>query len=421
MWRVFLYTLCLAILAFAASLVADLSGDVAIKVSDYQIGLSLGATLALLGILAIVAALLLLALRWLLDFPLFLSGQGKARRRAKGRAAITKGMVAIGAGDAAAALRHAGIASRFLPEEPLTLLLSAQAAQASGDREGAQRAFRHMAEHPETQILGLRGMSHEARRLGDLQKAHHHAKEAFRLAPQTDWAFQAVLEECVRKEDWGQSLTVMQQAHKTDSRGKAVLNTARALSVAKTDPDTAFRLAREAFSLAPDLIPAAHLAGLILIEQGETRKAAKILEGAWKTLPHPDIAQAYLDLRKGDSAQERLTRAHTLASLKPHHPEGALILAKAALAMREFETAKTALAPFLADRPRAPFCEMMAQIEEQAGHSHAAREWLSRAVHAPRGPAWIANGVILPQWSPLSPVTGKLDACRWEIPPEQIG
>ena len=51
-------------------------------------------------------------------------------------------MVAVGAGDPIAARRHANEAERLLGREPLTLLLKAQAAQVSGDREAAEAAFR---------------------------------------------------------------------------------------------------------------------------------------------------------------------------------------------------------------------------------------------------------------------------------------
>jgi HemY protein len=37
-------------------------------------------------------------------------------------------------------------------------------------------------------------------------------------------------------------------------------------------------------------------------------------------------------------------------------------------------------------------------------------------VHAPRDPAWTADGVTAAEWQPVSPVTGKLDAFEWKVP-----
>ena len=69
---------------------------------------------------------------------------GRARRRARGFAAISRGLIAVGSGDARAAERSATEARRLLGDESMTLLLSAQAAQLSGDRPGAEAAFSRM-------------------------------------------------------------------------------------------------------------------------------------------------------------------------------------------------------------------------------------------------------------------------------------
>ena len=39
---------------------------------------------------------------------------------------------------------------------------------------------------------------------------------------------------------------------------------------------------------------------------------------------------------------------------------------------------------------------------------------------APRDKAWIADGVVSDRWAPISPLTGHLDAFRWDTPPELI-
>ena len=69
--------------------------------------------------------------------------------------------------------------------------------------------------------------------------------------------------------------------------------------------------------LAPGLVPAAALAGRLLAEAGEMRKASRILEAAWRANPHPDLAETYAHVRPGDSARDRLARVQTLAKLKP--------------------------------------------------------------------------------------------------------
>ena len=149
-----------------------------------------------------------------------------------------------------------------------------------------------------------------------------------------------------------------------------------------------------------------------------------MIEKAYARAPHPDLADAYLDIRAGDSSADRYARAKTLARLAPENMESRLMLARAALATRDFDAARKAIAPLIAAdaRPSARVCVLMAEIEEaQFGESGAVREWLARGSRAPRDPAWIADGVVSSRWAPVSPVTGKLDAFRWTTPVEQIG
>ena len=63
----------------------------------------------------------------------------------------------------------------------------------------------------------------------------------------------------------------------------------------------------------------------------------------------------------------------------------------------------------------------MAEIEEgQSGDKGKARDWLNRAVRAPRDPVWTADGITADEWEPLSPVTGKLDAFEWRVPTSAV-
>jgi HemY protein len=65
----------------------------------------------------------------------------------------------------------------------------------------------------------------------------------------------------------------------------------------------------------------------------------------------------------------------------------------------------------------------MADIEEAQGDRGRAREWLARAVRAPRDPMWVSDGVAAPRWTPVSPVSGEIVPCEWKPPydmPEEM-
>ena len=430
MWRVLIYLAIIAALASGAVWLADQPGSVAFVWDG--VSYSVGLAVAALALLVLVAALLLLEAvgRVLLNLPQRLSGAARERKKRKAIQALSRGMIAVGSGDENAARRHARDAERYLrKDEPLLLLLKAQAAQISGDRDKAEAVFQEMAQVQETQVLGLRGLYVEARRRGDADAAWKHASEAARLAPAVDWANEAVLEGLCARGDWRAAIdTVERRAalglidKPTAKRQRAVLLTADALARAEGDEDAALASAKEAVRLAPDLVPAATLAGRILGHRLELRKAGKILESAWQATPHPDLADAYTHLRVGDSALDRMKRAERLAMLSSWAPEGRIALVRAAIEAREFDTARKTLDPLLQEgRPTVRVCLLMAELARvEAGSSAGAREWLARAVHAPRDKAWIADGVVSDRWSPISPVSGHLDAFRWETPPEMI-
>jgi HemY protein len=427
MIRLIVFLLVTAGLAFVAAWLADRPGEVAINWLGYHADTSVAVVIGV--VLAIVCAALVAwsLLVYLVTAPARLARRSAQRRTARGHHAITRGLVAIGAGDLRAATRHANEAGRLAADQPLTLLLQAQTAQLSGARGGADVAFRAMADRPDTKLLGLHGLFVEAQRRNDVAAARGYAEEAARAAPSLAWAGQAAFDFHCAEGDWSGAL----QALERNSRGglvdkdsyrrqRAVLLTARALSLENTDRATASELAQEAVKLCPSLVPAAALGGRLLAGAGDRRKAGRILEAAWRAGPHPDVADAYADLVPGASARERLARIRTLARLAEGHLESRLAVARAALDAREFAEARASLKPLIS-APTRRVASLMAQLEEaDTGDIGRAREWMARAVHAAPDPVWTADGLIAENWMPVSPATGRLDAFQWRAPVAEL-
>ncbi len=428
MIRALVFIGLLAIVAGAAAWLADRPGEVEIVWLGQRITTSVAVALVAVASLAFAIMAAWTIIRFALRLPDLVTLASRARRRTRGFAAVSRGMIAVGAGDPAAARRHAGDAQRFLGSEPLALLLSAQAAQISGDRAGAEAAFNSMLDDDETRVLGLRGLFIEARRKGDAAAARVYAAKAAQIAPGVGWANEAVLEYQSASRDWrGALMTLERRAslrlvdHATARRQRAVLLAADAIERAENEPQAALTAAGAAAKLAPDLVPASVLAAKLTARQGNLRKAARLLEAGWRAMPHPDLALAYIDLRAGDSGRDRLKRAEKLLALTPGHEEAYLAVARAALDAREFGRARKAIEPLLAMRPAVRVCLAMADIEEaEHGETGTVREWLSRASRAPRDPAWIADGVVAERWAPVSPVSGRLDAFVWATPQDRI-
>ncbi|MGY3441658.1 heme biosynthesis HemY N-terminal domain-containing protein [Bradyrhizobium sp. USDA 4473] len=421
MIRIILFLLLIALAAAGAAWLADQPGDLVLNWGGFR--LTSKQPMYLLGLLIVVAMVAGVILRALWKIPGHIRRGSRERRQARGRHAITQGLLAVGHGDSSAARAHAELARRHAGGDPLALLLHAQSAQLDGDRDGAQRAFRAMAERADTRLLGLRGLFIEAQRADDPVAAVMIAEEALKLSPSSSWASHAVLGFCCAKGDWAGALSIIdnnQSAGLIDKatyrRQRGVLLTARALEFETIDRDLSRASAMEAVKLAATLIPAAVLAAKFESEAHQVRRAMRIVETAWLTQPHPDLADAYSHVRLGDSARQRLVRVETLAAKTPGHIEGALAIARAAIDAAEFAKARAALEPFAA-APTQRVALLMAEIERtEHGDSGRARAWTLRAVRALHDPVWTADGYVSDRWRPVSPVTGRLDAFQWQTP-----
>lgn len=424
MIRIVIFLLLVTALALAGAWIADRPGEIVMTWQGWRISTSVMVALVVLLALLVAAIAAWSLFRFFVAAPGNLSMFFRERRRARGWRALSRGMIAVGAGNLQLARRSSNEAQKILGHEPLALLLAAQAAQLDGDTRRAEAEFRAMLAQPDTRLLGLRGLYVEARRRNDMLAAREAAQEAAAADARILWASEALLEFQNLAGDWDDALATVEREAKAKAidkasakRRRAVLRTAQALTQEHSDEDRAREYAREAVKLAPSLVPAAALAGRLEARAGSLRKGVRIIEKAWSAFPHPDLAEAYAALREKDTAPERLKRVKALAARTPDHPEAALAVARAAIDAHDFAAARDALEKFLSD-PAQSMCLMMAEIEAAEHGDHGkAREWTARAVRARRDPAWVADGYVSEQWLPASPLTGRLDAFEWREPP----
>src|SRR5262249_28062354 len=160
---------------------------------------------------------------------------------------------AVGAGDSALASRLALQARKSLPNEPLTHLLRAQAAQLNGDRATARRIFEAMLASPDTEQLGLRGLFLEAMRENEGEPARQFAERALRLNPRLAWPVEALFGLLCKAQDWQgalETLEIGRRQHLVDKpladRRRAVLLAAKAQETEQAEPDRSLDQALEA-------------------------------------------------------------------------------------------------------------------------------------------------------------------------------
>ncbi len=438
----------------AAIFFADHPGQVEIVWQGWQVETSVGVLAAAAVLAGLAVALLFWLVSLILGSPRAFLRRRRERRRRAGYRALTQGMVAVAAGDPHEAQRCARRADALLADPPLTLLLSAQAAQLGGDETAAKKFFTAMLERPEMEFLGLRGLLNQALRAGDRGTALRLTERAAALRPDTAWAVESLFGLEAREGRWDAALETLAQAVKRRiiPRERArhyrgvILYELSVAALAGGDRARARNLAAQAQALTADLAaPAAHHARALL-QDGRTGPAAKAIERAWRTIPNPDLAQVYGIIHNGAPPLERFKSFERLAAQNPDARESHLTVAEAALdaqlwgeARRHLDLALSAPAPpFIARLPNpAPFstpdpdantslagptprlCLMMARLEEaEHGVRPGPREWLDRAVTAMPDPRYVCATCAgeSHEWRSLCPHCGSFDALAWRTP-----
>lgn len=422
-----LFILGLGAAAYGLEWLVEQPGSLTVEFGGWRmeasIPVAIGALMLLVATIVVLWAIFVAIWR----LPRRMIGGASERRRERGLDVLSQGLVAVGSGDLVRAKKAAQLARRLVPEEPLTQVLTAQAAQLAGDRQGAAKAFHEMTLKPETRLLGLRGLHIESRRRDDAEAAHHFAKEAHEIAP-VPWAGVAILEHHAGQGDWENARAAVETNFsskaidvETAQRLRSVIETAMALEKERAHPHDALHLARQALKRRPGFAPAAAVAVRTLLRHGDQKRALKLVESIWSKNPHPELGDLYLEALQNETNSQRVARVEKLAALAPNAPESRQLLARTALAARDFVKARAALAPLVdtGKTPTAQSCLLMAEIEEtENGDNGAMRAWLARASRAPRDPAWIADQIVSRRWLPFSPTTGKLDAFEWKAPPD---
>ncbi len=438
--RILFFVALVVLLALVAERLMEASGGIRIAFMDTEITLG--------PLQAAIAALLLVLLIWvtfkllglLLAVLRFVSGDETAlsrhfsrRRERRGYEALADGLLALASGEGDRAMSKAARAERYLGRPELTDLVTAQAAELTGNRAKAETVYRRMVTHDRTRFVGVRGLMRQKLEQGDTDTALKLAEKAFALKPKHTETQDILLRLQAETHDWsgarktlGAKLRHGAIPRDVHRRRDAVLAVSEARDVVEEGKTIEAREAAiEANRLSPDLVPAAAMAARAYIDQGKPRYAARVIRKAWAAQPHPDLAAAFAEIEPGENPAARIKRFQTLAKSQPDHPETRLLMSELHIAAEDFPAARRALGDLVERDPTTRVLTNMAAIERGEGApDHVVRAWLARALTARRGPQWICDKCqhIQGSWAPVCGNCGAFDTLSWREPPaDEVG
>ena len=422
--RLAVFLVALSAVVLCGIWIASRGGAVTIDWGPWQISTTV-ARLALLlagAMLSLLAATALIGL--ILRGPARLRTSLRQSRREKGYRMLTRGLVAVAAGDPAEARRHARQADRLLHHPPLTMLLSAQAALLEGDRDRARGLFKEMLRKPETEFLGLRGLMVEALRRGDEEAGRRYAERAHALRPDARWASDALFGLQGRAGDWVAAQRTLDAARDRrvidrtgERRRRAVVLAERArLAFAAQDREEARRMAREAHAAAPELTAAAALLARLLIDERKTKPASRTIERSWQVAAHPELAELYRRTARetGVGLYRHMNRLVALADV----PESHIAAARAALDAALVGEARRHLDVLATTGTSARAARLRAELEEAEGRAAEAQRWKEQAANAEGEAVWHCGVCrdVLNEWRAVCPSCLAFDAVGWGQP-----
>jgi HemY protein len=433
--KIILFIGIIAALTLGAGYLIETSGGVRVAVGNLEFNLGpLQAAIAM--ILLIVSVWLLLKIASLGVAVLrFLNGDETAisrwfdrNRERKGFEALADGLMALASGEGRTAMSKAARAERYLKRPELTNLITAQAAEMSGDRRKAEEVYKRLLQDDRTRFVGVRGIMRQKLSDGDTETALKLAKKAFALKPRHEETQDVLLRLQADKGDWsgaretlGAKLKYGALPRNVFRRRDAVLALGEAKSIVEEGKSIEAREAAiTANKLSPDLVPAAVMAAESYIEQNQKRYASRVISKAWAVQPHPDLAAAFAAIEPDETPIARIKRFLTLTKLHPASPETRMLVAELNIAAERFGEARRAMGELAVKKPTARSLTIMAAIERGEGASDdMVKGYLTQALAAPRGPQWICDNCqnIPGRWEPVCSNCGAFDTMSWKDAP----
>lgn len=432
MIRAFVFLIKVGLLAAAAIWLAGQEGSVQINWSDYKIVFPhIGYFVMALAVLLVGAIMVYRIIDGFVRLPATYQRYRRFMNQKKGFRALTRGLVAVAAGDKKAAAQQSARARKLLPQdEGLPLLLQAQAERLQGNEKEAQQSFAALTQNKDAAFLGVRGLLLAALETRNHSKALELARQALGMHPQQSWILKIVYDLEIRERHWKEALALLSRLRKAGAMSaENAIHDSTAIYLARAegernngDAAKAQQSFRQAFRQSPEFAPAALALAKFYKAQNKPKRACGIIERAWKISPHPDLVRLWEELlpaAKSGKSLERYSWAKRLAALNPTHPESDILVGRAAMQESLWGEAREHFRHADQGDSSARLYWLWATMEKRAGSPGSVVQALQeKASSFPPDPCWVCRetGRIYEQWTPVAEPHGSFNSIHWAQP-----
>jgi HemY protein len=207
--KIVLFVCVVAMVALLGGYLLEADGGLRVEFAGMEYNLTPFLTVVALVLLVFAVWLFLKLMGVLVATWKFLNGDETAlsryfdrNRERKGYDALSEGMTALAAGEGREAMAKAARAEKYLDRPELTNLLTAQAAEMSGDTKKAGEVYKKLVSNPATRFVGVRGIMKQKLSEGDTTTALALAEKAFALKPKHVETQDVLLNLQAKTEDW---------------------------------------------------------------------------------------------------------------------------------------------------------------------------------------------------------------------------
>lgn len=395
LWNAFL----LAVIALAAAWLSNHAGTVEMEWIGYRVktsvGLLIGAAVTFYFIFhyclakpfGIIAA----------AFADRFASDARAERIAKKKIAramdryvlLTKGMIALEAGDVAEAEKmRRRIQKEFEDDPSKTTLFEARLAETQSRLNDAAALYAELAKDEKTRLLGMRGKIRLNRLTGNLAAALDACSVLLNEKNPPAWVISEAFELQIQEKRWDAAVATLEKGRKQGVFDKPTAKHLKACVLLEQannteDAEKKERLVRAAADADDTLMQAALMTAEYNIRKGQPRKARSALFDLWKKSPCTAVYETYLTLDPAASPIDIVKSVEELIAENPETPLNHLVLADCSFKARLWGQAKTSLEKYLEifpDSKRA--LTLAAEIAENNRDEKAAAEYREKAALA---------------------------------------